>query len=293
MYTYLTPSLRLISQHSLVKGAIKTHACYKPRLWQCLILSRLSRHPSLTGTLAGLLWVPMACQTSWSKKAWNTLIESRSSSRKEPRKSRDTSRLTRQDLDLSTLSCSHSTISSQRFHLTFRCSEGRWFNTVQPDGSVFSGRGSNWMDEHPCQSNAPPKQTVQRQTSMSTAGITLRQSPGSPMLATSWSAGFAPPRSPPSSQFMSSCGVEYSSSATLMVTTSVKWWSCPQCKRRANKSSLCNPRCISSSLQRQTRWWPQTCFILLPFPSSVKLPIKQPAFLRKSPRKISSQKRRR
>ncbi len=39
-------------------------------------LLRLSRQPSLTGTLAGLLWVPMACQTSWIKKAWNSLIES-------------------------------------------------------------------------------------------------------------------------------------------------------------------------------------------------------------------------
>ncbi len=42
------------------------------------------------------------------------------------------------NLDLSTSLHSHSPI----------CIKGKWSNTVQPDGSVFSGRRSHWINEH-------------------------------------------------------------------------------------------------------------------------------------------------
>ncbi len=68
--------------------------------------------PSSTGILAGLLWVPMACQTIWSKLAWHSPIVK---SRTELRKLQVTLCLTRLDLALSTSLHSRSPISSQRF----------------------------------------------------------------------------------------------------------------------------------------------------------------------------------
>jgi hypothetical protein len=46
---------------------------------------------------------------------------------------------------------------------------------------------------------------------------------------------------------MNSCNVGHSYSATLTAATSIKQWSCQQRRRRANKSSLCNSRSISTS----------------------------------------------
>ncbi len=113
------------------------------------------------------------------------------------------------------------------------------------------------------------------------------------MLATSWLAGFAPPRSPPSCQCMSSCGIKYSSLAIKTVATSVKQWSYPQQKRRVNNSLSRSPRRISLSSQIQTRWCPRTCYSSLLFSSSVKQLTKRLLFLRRTPRTRSSQKRRR
>jgi hypothetical protein len=78
-----------------------------------------------------------------------------------------------------------------------------------------------------------------------------------------------------------------------MVATSVKQWKCPRHKRRAKKSSLHSPRCISLSLQIQTRWCPQTHLSSLPFWSSAKQLTKRLVFLRRLPGTRSSQKRRR
>ncbi len=75
-----------------------------------------------------------------------------------------------------------------------------------------------------------------------------------------------------------------------MVATPIKRWSYPQRKRRANKSSSHSPMHISISLRKQTRWCPQTRFVLSPFLSSAKLPIMGPASLRR-PRRQNSQKR--
>ena len=77
----------------------------------------LSFRGSLTGTLAGRLWMLMACQTIWSKMAWNSPIVSRFSLRKELRKLQVTSCLTRLNSALSTFSRSRSPVSSQRFWL--------------------------------------------------------------------------------------------------------------------------------------------------------------------------------
>ncbi len=112
--------LRLISLHAWEdtrSRSMRDPSQDKPRSWQCQIWLRLSTHPSLTGTLAGFPWVPMTCQTIWSKKAWNRLIKIRYPLRKEPRKSQDTSCLTRHDLDLTSSMRSRSPISSQRFWL--------------------------------------------------------------------------------------------------------------------------------------------------------------------------------
>ncbi len=67
----------------------------------------------------------------------------------------------------------------------------------------------------------------------------------------------------------------------------------PTAQEKSNESSLRSPRCISLSSWTQTRWCPWTHFGLSPFSSSVKLPKKRPAFLRRLPRRSSSQKRRR
>ncbi len=94
-------------------------------------------------------------------------------------------------------------------------------------------------------SDAPMIPTSWRRTLMSVSGITSMQLPGSQTLATYWFVGFALPRSPCSWQCISLCHVECSSPATFTAANSVKRWSCPQHKKKANKSSLCSPRRIS------------------------------------------------
>ena len=59
-----------------------------------------------------------------------------------------------------------------------------------------------------------------------------------PSIGVIWFVGFALPRSPRSCWCMSLCGVKCSSSATLMVVTSIEQWSYPWHKRKANKSFL-------------------------------------------------------
>ncbi len=135
-------------------------------------------------------------------------------------------------------------------------------------------------------------QIIQRQTSTNVSGITLRPLPGSPMLATSWSTGFVLPRSPLSCQCISSCGIKYNSSAISRVATSVEWWKYPWHKRRVNKSTSRSPRHINLSLRTWTRWCPLTRSSSSLSSSSVKQPSKQLAFLRRSPRIKSSQKKR-
>jgi hypothetical protein len=117
-----SPLLRLISKHYLADTRPRsTHETSqdKSRLWQCRIWSRCRIRPSSTGILAGHLWVPMAFQTIWSKKARNSLIVSRFPSRKELRRLQVTLRLTRLDMALSTSLHTRSLISSQRFWLNF------------------------------------------------------------------------------------------------------------------------------------------------------------------------------
>ncbi len=90
-----------------------------PFIWQSQILLRLEGHPTSTDILAELLQVPMACQTSWLKKAWNSPIESRSPFLKDQRISQDTLRLTKRDLNPSISLHSPFLASSKRSLLYF------------------------------------------------------------------------------------------------------------------------------------------------------------------------------
>ncbi len=153
----------------------------------------------------------MACQTSWSKKACNSLIKSRSTLRKEPRISQDTSRLNRHNLDLSNFSHSHSPISKSK--ILTRLSDAQkdngptLFNLI---GQCFQDIGlTEWASIITKQ--CPTEAIVGRQTLTSPSRIILRQSPDFQMLVTSWSTCFAPLWSLPSCQCMTSCIVEYSS----------------------------------------------------------------------------------
>ncbi len=103
---------------------IKTHTWSKPRQAKIMTISdfiKAQNTPQFTWCTHWTgLWVPMAHQTIWSKKAWNSLIVLRFPSRKELRKSQYMLRLTRHNLELSTSLRSRSLISSQRFWLDFR-----------------------------------------------------------------------------------------------------------------------------------------------------------------------------
>ncbi len=152
VHYYNSPLLRLISQHSLVdtwSRPMHDTSQDKLRSWRCQIWSRLSRHPSLTGTLAGLLWVPMARARQVDRRRLETAWASQDLLWERSQENHRTCCTWPGMIWTSVLPCIHAPqFQVKDFDLTFGYTERRWSNTVQPDGSVFSGRRSNRMDEH-------------------------------------------------------------------------------------------------------------------------------------------------
>ncbi len=149
-----------------------------PFIWKSWILLRLKQHPSSTGTLAGLLQVPMACQTSWSKKACNSLVKSRFPLKQDQRISQDTLHLTKLNLDPSISLRSCLLTSSWRSLLDYlkprrktvqHCSA--WWASVFRTSVLRSGP-LLW------ENNDLTICTSQRKNSTSALGTTSRQLPG-------------------------------------------------------------------------------------------------------------------
>ncbi len=226
------------------------------------------------------------------KKTWNSLFKSRYPLRKEQRRLQVIPHPIRLDLALSTSLHTRSLISSQRFWLDFWIHRKKMVHYCLTSW-VSAFRMQAWPSgPASSQSNVQTMQIVQRRTSTSVSGTTLRPLLGSPTLGTSWSAGFVRPRSLPSCQCTSSCGIKYSFSAILRVATSVEQWKCPRRKRRVNKSSLHSLRHIRISSWTWMKWCLLTRSSSLLSLSSVRQPTSHLAFLRRSPRIRSSQRKR-
>jgi hypothetical protein len=123
-------------------------------------------------------------------------------------------------------------------------SHRRRFTTVQPYRSVFPGRWSYQIEQvvrkQFLKDNDLAKASFKKWT-----WDYQRQSPGRPMQATNWFVGLlAFQRSLHSCWYMNSCNFGHSYLAILTVATSIKKWSCQQCRRRANRSSFWNSRRI-------------------------------------------------
>ncbi len=109
--------------------------------------------------------------------------------------------------------------------------------TVQPYRSVFPGRRSYQIEQvvwKQClDNNDLAKASFKKWTR-----DYQRQSPGCPKQTTNWSVGLALQRSLHSCWYINSCNVGHSYLAISTVATSIKKWSCQQCRRRVNRSSL-------------------------------------------------------
>jgi hypothetical protein len=233
----------------------------------------------------------MACQTSWSKKAWNSPIKSRFPLKKDQKNTQDTLLLTKCNLDTSISSHLCFRTSSQRSSLDFLKPRRKMVQHCSAWWASFSWCWSHQGDQHCGQmmtwQYAPHKENFDECIRDYLEAVVGFPTIGNQLIC--WLCVAKKPTFMPMQEFMLHqvqlfC---YLNGRLLHQTMEL-----PTVQEKTEKSFLCSQRRISLSSRRQTKWSPRTLFGLWPFLSSARLPTKQPVSLISS-RSRHSQKRRR